>query len=162
LAGISSLPTKRSVVLVDDDEDILTVLKRALELKNYEVKAFSDPVKARDYLRSVNSPQVLISDIRMPGISGFELAREVGNTHPEMKIMLLTSFADKDTSVYRFIITIITSSVLIPFAISASTALDGKDQFSVRLLKIGFLYTIVVAVIFVILSYLGDIASVLN
>jgi hypothetical protein len=38
---------------VDDDEDILTVLKRALELKNYEVKAFSDPVKARDYLRSV-------------------------------------------------------------------------------------------------------------
>ena len=86
------MPTKRSVVLVDDDEDILTVLKRALELKNYEVKAFSDPVKARDYLRSVNSPQVLISDIRMPGISGFELAREVGNTHPEMKIMLLTSF----------------------------------------------------------------------
>ena len=92
LSKISSLSSKRSVVLVDDDGDILTVLKRALELHNYEVHAFSDPVKARDYLRSVKSPQILISDIRMPGVSGFELARETCTLHPEMKIMLLTSF----------------------------------------------------------------------
>lgn len=76
--------------------------------------------------------------------------------------LALTSFADKDISVYRFIMTVITSSVLIPFALSASNALDGRDQLAIRLLKIGFLYTIAIAVIFVILSYLGDIASVLN
>lgn len=78
--------------MVDDDKDIVTVLNRALELNNYEVNDFSDPLRARDYLKSVNSPQILISDIRMPGMSGFELAQEARSTHPEMKIMLMTSF----------------------------------------------------------------------
>jgi CheY-like chemotaxis protein len=80
------------VVLVDDDKDILTVLKRGLELNNYEVMAFDKPHEALDYLKSVNSPQLLITDVRMPGMSGFELAKQLATEHAEMKIMMLTSF----------------------------------------------------------------------
>ena len=76
--------------------------------------------------------------------------------------LALTSFSDKDTSVYRFIITFITSTVLIPYALSASTALDGKDHLAARLLKFGFFYSVAVGMTFVVLSYLGDIAAVLN
>jgi CheY-like chemotaxis protein len=80
------------VVLVDDDSDILTVLKKGLERNGYEVYDFEDPLKALEYLKSVDSPQVLITDIRMPGITGFELAREVRKDHPDMSIIVMTSF----------------------------------------------------------------------
>ena len=89
---MSSLPTKRSVVLVDDDRDIVRVLESALESNNYQVHGFDNPVEAKEYLKSVDSPQLLISDIRMPGMSGFELVHEANKVHPEMKIMMLTSF----------------------------------------------------------------------
>jgi CheY-like chemotaxis protein len=80
------------VVLVDDDNDVLTVLKQNLEANNYQVYAFDSPIKALEYIQSTNSPQLLITDIRMPGMSGFELARQVNSHKPEMMIMLLTSF----------------------------------------------------------------------
>jgi CheY-like chemotaxis protein len=86
------LTVKKTVVLVDDDNDVLTVLKKSLELNNYEVYDFDDPVKALDYLKSVNSPLLLITDIRMPQMTGFELVREVKRKHPKMSIIALTSF----------------------------------------------------------------------
>ena len=77
---------------MDDDKDILTVLKHGLELSNYQVDDFDSPDKALEYLRSTNSPQLLITDIRMPGMSGFELVRAVKKDHPDMAIIVLTSF----------------------------------------------------------------------
>jgi CheY-like chemotaxis protein len=77
---------------VDDDNDILAVLKRGLEQNNYQVNDFDNPIKALEYLKSVNSPQLLITDIRMPAMTGFELARQVHKDHPDMKIIVLTSF----------------------------------------------------------------------
>ena len=86
------MTVKKTVVLVDDDNDVLTVLKKSLELNNYEVYDFDNPVKALDYLKSVNSPLLLITDIRMPQMTGFELVREVKRKHPKMSIIALTSF----------------------------------------------------------------------
>jgi len=80
------------VVLVDDDSDVLTVLKQNLEANNYQVYAFDNPIKALEYIQSTNSPQLLITDIRMPGMNGFELARQTNSCKPDMMIMLLTSF----------------------------------------------------------------------
>jgi DNA-binding response OmpR family regulator len=79
-------------VLVDDDKDILTVLKRGLEADNYQVYDFDNPLKAVDYLKSVDSPEVLITDIRMPGMSGFEVCRAAKMKHPEMGIIVMTAF----------------------------------------------------------------------
>lgn len=80
------------MVLVDDDSDILTVLKQNLEANNYQVYAFDNPIKALEYIQSTNSPHLLITDIRMPGMNGFELARQTNSCKPDMMIMLLTSF----------------------------------------------------------------------
>ncbi len=86
------LASKKSVVLVDDDRDVLNVLKKGLEANNYEVHAFDSPDKAAEYIESTHSPQLLISDVRMPGMTGFELARRANSHDPDMMIMLLTSF----------------------------------------------------------------------
>lgn len=86
------MPSKKSLVLVDDDKDILTVLKRGLEADNYQVYDFDNPLKAVDYLKSVDSPEVLITDIRMPGMSGFEVCRAAKMKHPEMGIIVMTAF----------------------------------------------------------------------
>ena len=94
------MSSKKSVVLVDDEEDILAVLKAGLERNNYEVFDFDNPLKAVDYLKSVNSPQILITDIRMPGMSGFEVCREARMKHPEMGIIVMTSF-DIDKSEFE-------------------------------------------------------------
>ena len=61
-------------------------------MNNYEVHTFDNPINALEYLKSVHSPQLLITDLRMPGLSGFELAQEVHKEHPKMGIMVLTSF----------------------------------------------------------------------
>lgn len=91
------MTNKKSLVLVDDDKDTLRTMTSVLERNSYEVHAFNDPIRALEFLKTVNSPQLLISDIRMPGMNGFELAREVAKSHPEMMIMLVSSFQiDKD------------------------------------------------------------------
>jgi DNA-binding NtrC family response regulator len=78
--------------LVDDDKDILSVLKRGLETRDYKVFDFDSPVKALEYLKTVNRPQLLITDIRMPEMSGFELIRLVQKDHPEISVMAMSSF----------------------------------------------------------------------
>jgi CheY-like chemotaxis protein len=111
---------------VDDDKDILTLLKHALERNNYEVMAFSDPVKAREYLNSVNSPEILISDVRMPVVSGFELAREAAKGHPHMKIMLLTSF-EIDTNEFHQIFPSTRIDALINKPIATARFIDAVN-----------------------------------
>lgn len=76
--------------------------------------------------------------------------------------LALTSFSDKDSSVYRFIITVVTSSVLVPFALSALAGLDSAQAKAVKLLKAGLLYSVMIAAVFVILSFLSDVAGILS
>jgi two-component system, NtrC family, nitrogen regulation response regulator GlnG len=113
------LPSKKSVVLVDDDTDILMIMKKGLEQNDYFVYDFDDPLKAVEYLKSVDSPELLITDIRMPGMSGFEVCRETRMKHPGMGIIVMTSF-DIDKSEFE--------------RIFPSTKIDAliKKPFSIR------------------------------
>ena len=54
------------VVLVDDNDDILQVTRKGLELHGFEVHAFNDPVEALKHVEGCKDCQVLVSDIRMP------------------------------------------------------------------------------------------------
>jgi two-component system response regulator ChvI len=84
---------KTAILIVDDEPDILRVLKKSLEDDGYEVYGFTHPVAALEHLK--DNPEyysVLISDIRMPGMSGFELARTVRSLNSKIKIILMTAF----------------------------------------------------------------------
>jgi len=90
-----------AVWIVDDDESIRWVLERALSREGFDVRAFAS---ARDCLSALDldSPQVLVSDIRMPGESGIELLQKVKARRPGMPVIIMTAFSDLDSAVSAF------------------------------------------------------------
>ena len=82
-----------AILIVDDEADILTVFKKSLELHGYSTYGFVNPSAALEHFRpNPTRYQVIISDVRMPGMSGFELAREVRRINQDVRIILMTSF----------------------------------------------------------------------
>ena len=91
--------TKPIVVVVDDDEMVVTSLKAWLELEGeFEVCAFTDPAAAEAFL-ATNSADAVISDYRMPKMNGLELLKRVKAAHPETSRILLTSHADASSAI---------------------------------------------------------------
>jgi CheY-like chemotaxis protein len=84
-----------SVLLIDDDKDILTVLKHSLELKGLNTAGFTNPILAVEHFRKNNNAtnyDIVITDIRMPQMNGFEVARTVKQIRPSIKIVFITAF----------------------------------------------------------------------
>ncbi len=87
----SAKPTKHRILLVDDEPDIVEILKRGLEAKGLQVDAFSYPQKALDSF-TPNTYDLAILDIRMPVLSGFALYREIKKIDPLIAIYFLSAF----------------------------------------------------------------------
>ena len=88
----------RAVWVVDDDESIRWVLERALLRSGFDVRLFES---ARDCLDALDggAPQVLVTDIRMPGRSGIELLEKVKEDRPDLPVIVMTAFSDLDSAV---------------------------------------------------------------
>jgi two-component system nitrogen regulation response regulator GlnG len=91
----------KPIWIVDDDESIRWVLEKALARENLATKSFSNAHDAMDALQS-SMPQVLVSDIRMPGESGLELLQAVKAKHPGLPVIIITAFSDLDSAVAAF------------------------------------------------------------
>ena len=86
-----------NLLVVDDDSDIAYVLKQGLLKNRFSVSAFTSPKEALQHFQSNSKDYCLmLSDIRMPEISGIKLARKVKEINPEVKVVLMTSFEIKD------------------------------------------------------------------
>jgi two-component SAPR family response regulator len=85
------------LIIVDDDPDIAHVLKRGLLKNRFLVSAFTNPEEALQSFKSNSKDYCLmLSDIRMPGLSGIQLARKVKEINPKVKVVLMTSFEIRD------------------------------------------------------------------
>ena len=83
------------VMVVDDERDILSILKRGLESKNrFQVDTFMDAESALESLKENSDDyyDLVLTDIRMPKINGFELYRRIKESNPHMKIVFITAF----------------------------------------------------------------------
>jgi two-component system nitrogen regulation response regulator GlnG len=91
----------KPIWIVDDDRSIRWVLEKALARENLPCKAFG---AAQEVLAELDhdSPQVLISDIRMHGMSGIELLRAVKRKHPALPVIVMTAFSDLESAVSAF------------------------------------------------------------
>ena len=91
----------KPIWIVDDDQSIRFVLEKALAREDYSVRSFTNP---RDVLSALDddSPQVLVSDIRMPGGSGIELLSKVKERHPGLPVIIMTAYSDLDSAVSAF------------------------------------------------------------
>lgn len=100
---------KPCIVLIDDEERILRSLSLLLRSR-YEVLATTDPVKVLDWVRS-RPVHVVVSDQRMPTISGVDLLRQIRDHSPRSMRLLLTGYADlaaveaavNDGEIFRFL-----------------------------------------------------------
>ena len=85
------------LLVVDDDSDIAYVLKRALLKNGFLVTAFTSPEKAlKNFKSNSEDYDLMLSDIRMPEMSGIQLARKVKEINPKVKVVLMTSFEIRD------------------------------------------------------------------
>ncbi|CAN5142501.1 nitrogen regulation protein NR(I) [soil metagenome] len=91
----------KPIWIVDDDESIRWVLEKALARENLATKSFSNARDAIDALQT-STPQVLVSDIRMPGESGLALLQAVKAKHPGLPVIIITAFSDLDSAVAAF------------------------------------------------------------
>jgi CheY-like chemotaxis protein len=82
-----------SVLLIDDDKDVLTVLKHSLEIKGVNNYGFTNPVLAVEHFRNnAANYDIVVTDIRMPQMNGFEVARAVKEIRPDIKLAFITAF----------------------------------------------------------------------
>ena len=89
---------QKSILIVDDEFDIVTLIKGALQKHGFKSLAFTDPLLAFENFQN-NSERfaVVISDIRMPSMNGYELIRKIKAKHPTIKTILISAFEiDKD------------------------------------------------------------------
>ncbi|MFI4887702.1 MAG: nitrogen regulation protein NR(I) [Burkholderiales bacterium] len=90
-----------AVWVVDDDRSIRWVLEKALAREGIPHQTFSSAYEVRQAF-ALNEPQVLVSDIRMPGESGLALLTEVKERHPQIPIIIMTAYSDLDSAVAAF------------------------------------------------------------
>ena len=80
-------------MVVDDDMDILQVIKTGLERSGFEVHGFGDPVLALQHLENrCKDCEVLVTDVRMPNMNGFQLVRRAREIRPDLKTIMMTAF----------------------------------------------------------------------
>ncbi len=92
----------KPIWVVDDDQSIRFVLEKALAREQLSVRTFSSPRDVIKALDEGDAPQVLVSDIRMPGGSGIDLLATVKQRHPGLPVIIMTAFSDLDSAVSAF------------------------------------------------------------
>ena len=95
----------KPIWIVDDDQSIRFVLEKALLRENLPTRSFTSPrevLAALDAATEEDGPQILVSDIRMPGGSGLDLLEKVKLKLPGLPVIIMTAFSDLDSAVSAF------------------------------------------------------------
>ena len=89
------------VWIIDDDRSIRWVLEKALARADIEFRSFASADEAMQVLPH-GAPQMVISDIRMPGSSGLELLQTLREQHPHLPVIIMTAYSDLESAVSSF------------------------------------------------------------
>ena len=91
----------KPVWIIDDDRSIRWVLEKALTREGIEFKSFVSADEATQALGQ-GAPQIVISDIRMPGSSGLDLLQTLRQQHPNLPVIIMTAYSDLESAVSSF------------------------------------------------------------
>src|SRR6266705_266013 len=92
----------RPVWVIDDDRSIRWVFEKALAREGIPFKTFAQATEAMEALDAAGAPQVLVSDIRMPGASGLELLQTLRQRFPDLPVIIMTAYSDLESAVAAF------------------------------------------------------------
>jgi DNA-binding NtrC family response regulator len=86
------LQERRSILLVDDEQDIVNSVKRWLEADGFSVYGFTNPLQALEHFQNnSNEIDLVLSDIRMRKLDGYELVKKIKTIQPETKVVLMSA-----------------------------------------------------------------------
>ena len=97
--------TKNKYILaVDDDSDIVALVEQALSRNGFKVSAFTDPAMAlEDFKVNCKDCSLILSDIRMPGMNGYEFVRKLKEIDNQIKVILMTAFEINDREFHNLL-----------------------------------------------------------
>ena len=95
------MSTSLEVWVVDDDESIRWVMQKSLMRADMKVQTFEGAAELFDALEE-GKPDVLVTDIRMPGVDGLELMKRVRGDHPDLPVIVMTAHSDLDAAVASY------------------------------------------------------------
>ena len=91
----------KPVWIIDDDRSIRWVLEKALTRESIAFKSFASADEALAEL-GAEAPQVVVSDIRMPGESGLKLLQRAKELYPQLPVIIMTAYSDLESAVAAF------------------------------------------------------------
>jgi len=89
---------KLSVLLVDDEEELVSTLAERLELRGIETQIATDGERALEIIKS-NPPQVVVLDVMMPGIGGIQILKKMKQLKIKIPVLLLTGYGLKNKGI---------------------------------------------------------------
>src|SRR3990170_1713008 len=92
---------KPHIWVIDDDKSIRWVLEKALRQADLEVTCFENAKNILSLLEQ-SQPDVIISDIRMPGVDGLALLDQINKRHPQIPTIIMTAHSDLDSAVSAY------------------------------------------------------------
>ncbi len=96
-AKASSLEKLVTILILDDEFDLVMLLKQGLERRGFRVFSFTDPFLALEHFKiNALDCDLVISDLRMPGMNGFEFLTKIKEIRSDIKIFLMTAFDVSD------------------------------------------------------------------
>lgn len=90
-----------TVWIIDDDKSIRWVLEKALQQTSIHTRVFDQAETALNQLRR-ESPDAIITDVRMPGMDGLELLKQATAAHPDLPVIIMTAHSDLDSAVTSY------------------------------------------------------------
>ncbi|ESK40923.1 nitrogen regulation protein NR(I) [Acinetobacter nectaris CIP 110549] len=93
--------TQKKIWVIDDDRAMRWVLEKTFKEEGFDVTSFEDAQSALDQLL-INLPDVILTDIRMPGIDGLTFLGKVKNSHPELPVIIMTAHSDLESAVSSY------------------------------------------------------------
>jgi excisionase family DNA binding protein len=91
---------RQRVLVVDDEASIRDLLSKTLALAEYDVDTAADGTAALERLRQMNGAyNLMIADLRMPGMDGLTLIREVKQINPQLPVIIITGFSTESSAI---------------------------------------------------------------
>jgi DNA-binding response OmpR family regulator len=92
------------ILVVDDEYDIVNLIKQSLQKDGRKVSAFTDPVMAlEDFKKNCKNYSLILSDIRMPGMNGYELIRKAKEIDKQVRVVLMSAFEIQDKEFHNML-----------------------------------------------------------
>jgi two-component SAPR family response regulator len=94
----------KSILIVDDEYDVASLIKQSLQMDGRKVSVFTDPIVAlEDFKVNCKTCGLVLSDIRLPGMNGYEFVKKAKEIEKQVKVVLMSAFEIGDKEFHNLL-----------------------------------------------------------